>query len=181
MATEAGRGRGLRGSAHKCLPGRALRRTAAGAPRRDRGPADADPRRYRGDRGTQLNPGGSMSVAFEYGTPALGRLPLVSGGDAWHVLAWHGGRAVSVGRLETHPDGMFAGLYGGGTLASHRGRGFYRAMVAARARDAIELGARYLMVDALPTSRPILERLGFVRLTDSWPCIWRPDERGAGS
>ena len=40
----------------------------------------------------------------------------------------------------------------------------------------MELGARYLSVDALPTSRPILERLGFVRLTDSWPCTWRPEE-----
>jgi hypothetical protein len=27
-----------------------------------------------------------------------------------------------------------------------------------------------LLVDALPTSRPILEKLGFVRLTDTWPC-----------
>jgi hypothetical protein len=97
-------------------------------------------------------------------------------------IAMDDGRAVSVGRLETHPQSVFAGLYGGGTLASHRGRGFYRAMVAARARDAMELGARYLSVDALPTSRPILERLGFVRLTDSWPCTWRPEiEPGAES
>jgi hypothetical protein len=91
------------------------------------------------------------------------------------------GRAVSVGRLETHPESVFAGLYGGGTLASHRGSGFYRAMVAARARDATQLGARFLMVDALPTSRPILERLGFVRVTDSWPCAWRAEKRGAGN
>jgi hypothetical protein len=93
-------------------------------------------------------------------------------------LAMEDDRAVSVGRLETHPESAFAGLYGGGTLASHRGRGFYRAMVAARARDAIDLGARYLSVDALPTSRPILERLGFVRVTDSWPCTWRPGRSG---
>jgi hypothetical protein len=90
-------------------------------------------------------------------------------------VAMENGRAVGVGRLETDPDSVFAGLYGGGTLATHRGRGCYRAMVAARARDAMELGARYLSVDALPTSRPILERLGFVHLTDSWPCTWRPD------
>jgi hypothetical protein len=81
---------------------------------------------------------------------------------------------VSVGRLYTHPKSAFAGLYGGGTLKSHRGRGFYRALVAARARDAVALGARYLQVDALPTSRPILERLGFERLTETWPCDWRP-------
>jgi hypothetical protein len=85
-----------------------------------------------------------------------------------------GGEPVSIGRLYTHPDSAFGGLYGGGTLAAFRGRGFYRATVAARARDARELGARYLLVDALPTSRPILESLGFQHLTDTWPCEWAP-------
>jgi hypothetical protein len=84
------------------------------------------------------------------------------------------GRPVSIGRLYTHPASVFGGLYGGGTLTTHRGRGYYRATVAARARDAIELGAPYLLVDALPTSRPILELLGFKHLTDTWPCTWKP-------
>jgi hypothetical protein len=78
--------------------------------------------------------------------------------------------AVSIGRLYTHPQSAFGGMYGGGTLKQCRGRDMYRATVAARAREAIKLGARYLLVDALPTSRPILEKLGFVRLTDTWPC-----------
>ncbi|HEX4056628.1 MAG TPA: hypothetical protein VHX86_20400 [Tepidisphaeraceae bacterium] len=81
-----------------------------------------------------------------------------------------GNKALSVGRLYTHPKSVFGGLCGGGTLKEHRGRGYYRAVVAARARDAEKLGARYLIVDALPTSRPILERLGFAHLTDTWPC-----------
>jgi hypothetical protein len=89
-------------------------------------------------------------------------------------IAYDRGEPVSVGRLYTHPQSWFAGLYGGGTLASHRGRGFYRAVVAARARDAIACAARYLQVDALPTSRPILERLGFQWITDTWPCEWKP-------
>jgi len=80
---------------------------------------------------------------------------------------------ASIGRLYTHRDSSFGGLYGGGTLRNHRGRGLYRALVAARARQADELGARYLIVDALPTSRPILERLGFTYLTDTWPCVLR--------
>jgi hypothetical protein len=46
----------------------------------------------------------------------------------------------------------------------------YRATVAARGLDAVKSGARYLIVDALPTSRPILERLGFVQVTYTWPC-----------
>ena len=89
-------------------------------------------------------------------------------------IAYSGDEPASVGRLYTHPRSRFAGLYGGGTRQPFRGRGFYRAVVAARARDAIASGARYLVVDALPTSRPILERLGFEWLTDTWPCTWRP-------
>jgi GNAT superfamily N-acetyltransferase len=88
-------------------------------------------------------------------------------------IAYVGTEPASVGRLYTHPDSCFAGLYGGGTRPSFRGRGLYRAVVAARARDAIADGARYLIVDALPSSRPILERLGFEWLTDTWPCDWR--------
>ena len=88
-------------------------------------------------------------------------------------VAYADGQPVSIGRLYTHPDSVFGGLYGGATLQAYRGRGFYRALVAARARDAAELGARYLLVDALPTSLPILERMGFQRVTDTWPCEWR--------
>ena len=84
------------------------------------------------------------------------------------------GAPASIGRLHTHPASAFGGLYGGATLPAYRGRGYYRATVAARARDAIALGARYLIVDTLATSRPILEALGFRHLTDTWPCEWGP-------
>ena len=89
-------------------------------------------------------------------------------------VAYVNGQPVSIGRLYLHPDSWFGGLYGGATRAEFRGRGLYRETVAARARDAIQYGAKYLLVDALPTSRPILERLGFERVTDTWPCEWRP-------
>jgi hypothetical protein len=85
-------------------------------------------------------------------------------------VAYAGKEPVCIGRLFTHPLSAFGGLYGGTTREAWRGRGFYRALVAARAKDAIESGARYLLVDALPTSRPILERLGFERLTETIPC-----------
>jgi len=88
-------------------------------------------------------------------------------------IACSGGEPASIGRLYTHPNSWFGGLYGGATRVAFRGRGLYRSIVAARARDAILAGARYLQVDALPTSRPILERLGFQWLTDTWPCEWR--------
>ncbi len=84
------------------------------------------------------------------------------------------GEPASVGRLYTDPRSAFAGLYGGGTRPEFRSRGLYRAVVAARARDAAAFGARYLTVDALPTSLPILLRLGFVFAADTWPCTFRP-------
>lgn len=51
-------------------------------------------------------------------------------------------------------------------LPEYRGRGVYRSLVSKRARDAVDFGAQYLQVDALPTSRPILERLEFLYPVD---------------
>ena len=72
------------------------------------------------------------------------------------------------------PRTPFLGLWGGATLPEHRGRGFYRALVAARVRAARAGGYRYATVDAGPMSAPILERLGFVQLTTTTPCTWVP-------
>lgn len=103
-------------------------------------------------------------------------LKSLAAGSTDHLgyIAYDGQQPVSIGRLYTHAESRFGGLYGGGTLPSHRGRGFYRAVIAKRAKDATSLGAAYLQVDALPTSRPTLEKLGFVHLTDTWPCEWIP-------
>jgi GNAT superfamily N-acetyltransferase len=76
-------------------------------------------------------------------------------------VAYEDGQPVSSGRLELAPGRAFAGLYGGGTVPERRGRGVYRALVAARAAEARRRGVRYLTVDARETSRPILQRLGF--------------------
>ncbi len=87
------------------------------------------------------------------------------------VVAYVDGEAVSGGRVDLDPGVEFAGLFGGVTLPEFRGRGLYRATVARRAELAREAGYRWLYVDALPTSRPILERLGFVRLTSTTPYV----------
>lgn len=84
------------------------------------------------------------------------------------------GAPAGIGRLYTHDRSLFGGLYGGGTVEACRRTGVYRAMIAARAADAIASGARYLIVDALPTSRPILQRLGFTHVSDTWPFDWQP-------
>lgn len=110
-----------------------------------------------------------------HGSGAQLREALASGSaETLGYIAYQDDEPVSVGRLYTHPASRFGGLYGGGTRPGFRRQGCYRALIAARARDAVALGARYLQVDALPTSRPILERLGFVHLTDTWPCEWAP-------
>ncbi|WP_394846364.1 GNAT family N-acetyltransferase [Pendulispora brunnea] len=87
------------------------------------------------------------------------------------LLVLDGDRPVCSARIEFHRGTEFASLWGGGTLESHRGRGIYRALVAHRARLAVDRSIRYLHVDAMPDSRPILERLGFIELTTTTPYI----------
>lgn len=90
------------------------------------------------------------------------------------VVALAGDTPVSAARMELVPGARFAGLWGGGTVEGWRGRGIYRALVAHRARAAAERGYRYLQVDAMSTSRPILERLGFAPLTTTTPYVYTP-------
>ncbi|WP_433548907.1 GNAT family N-acetyltransferase [Streptomyces sp. CA-294286] len=85
------------------------------------------------------------------------------------VVAMAGDEPVSAARAEFPPGTQFASLWGGGTAPEWRGRGVYRALVAHRTRLAVERGYRYLQVDALDTSRPILQRLGFARLSTTTP------------
>jgi GNAT superfamily N-acetyltransferase len=57
-------------------------------------------------------------------------------------------------------------LFGGSTLPEARGRGAYRALVAARWEDAVARGTPLLVTQAGKMSRPILERLGFRALCE---------------
>jgi predicted GNAT family N-acyltransferase len=52
-------------------------------------------------------------------------------------------------------------LDGAATLPRARGRGAYRALIAARWDEAAARGTPGLVVQAQETSRPILERCGF--------------------
>lgn len=87
------------------------------------------------------------------------------------TLALVGDRPVGAARIEFTPGAEFASLWGGGIVAEFRGRGLYRALVAHRARLAATHGVRHLQVDAMPTSRPILQRLGFKRLSTTTPYV----------
>ncbi|MGW4201443.1 GNAT family N-acetyltransferase [Streptomyces sp. NPDC004726] len=87
-------------------------------------------------------------------------------------LAMAGETPVCAARLVLVPGTEFAGLWGGGTLPAWRGRGIYRALVAHRARLAADRGYRFLQVDASEYSRPILERLGFEKLSATTPYLY---------
>lgn len=87
------------------------------------------------------------------------------------VVAMVDEQPVSGGRVDFEDGVEFAGLFGGVTVPKYRGRGLYRATVARRAELARERGYRWLYSDALPTSRPILERLGFVAITTTTPFV----------
>jgi GNAT superfamily N-acetyltransferase len=75
-------------------------------------------------------------------------------------LGFVNGEAVSAAYASYTPLGLL--LFGGATLPAFRGRGAYRALVAARAEEAAARGTPALVTHAGRMSRPILERLGFV-------------------
>jgi hypothetical protein len=85
------------------------------------------------------------------------------------------GRVVSAAWMYYHPPAQFASLWGGSTLPGYRQRGYYTALLVVRAREARRRGVRFLMVDASPMSRPILEKHGFLFLGFSTPCNWKPE------
>ncbi len=109
----------------------------------------------------------------ELAAQVFGR-PVPLPANAIAVVACVEGRPVSGGRVDLEPGVEFAGLFGGATLAAFRGRGLYRATVARRAELARERGYRWLYAEALPSSRPILERLGFTAITSTTPYVFPP-------
>jgi GNAT superfamily N-acetyltransferase len=76
------------------------------------------------------------------------------------LLVEDGGIAISAAWLVPLAGTCVAGLWGGGTHPDYRRRGIYRALVARRARSALDRGYTTVQVDASDDSRPILQRLG---------------------
>jgi GNAT superfamily N-acetyltransferase len=118
-------------------------------------------------------------LAFQEGVFGNGRGPHVEdvlhdldGGDTELWLAEADGEVVCAGRLSVVPGTGVAGIWGGGTDPAWRGRGIYRALVAARARAALARGVRLLHSDCTAMSRPILERSGLVAVTTTTPYVW---------
>jgi len=87
-------------------------------------------------------------------------------------VAYAAERPVSYARVTFQDGDPFAGLWGGSTLAEHRGQGFYTALLATRLQEAMRRGMRFLTLDASPMSRPIVEKQGFRCLTHTQPFHW---------
>jgi GNAT superfamily N-acetyltransferase len=81
--------------------------------------------------------------------------------------------AASAARLNFDPNSQFASLWGGSTVPAFRKQGLFTSLVAVRAQEARQRGARFLTVDARPMSRPILERLGFKLMAYANALNWR--------
>jgi GNAT superfamily N-acetyltransferase len=90
-------------------------------------------------------------------------------------VAYSDRKPAGCGRVTASQQSQFAGLWGGGVVPEFRGRGVYRALLSARIDHVRPFASiRYLRVDAMPTSRPILEKYGFKRVASTWPAEWPP-------
>lgn len=118
-------------------------------------------------------------VAFGVSAPAhnVDRLLDLIARDAASVwIAEAGGDVIGGGRLEPVEGSVVAGLWGGFTSPAHRGAGVYRALVAARARAALEAGRTIMHSDSTDASRPILQGWGCEPVTTTTPWEWRRPE-----
>ena len=111
----------------------------------------------------------------EHGMADRLRRELVESPEATSIfLARVAGEPVGAAWVNYTPESDFASLFGGGVLEPFRGQGVYGALLAARAHEAVGRGRRYLMIDAGPMSLPIVESLGFTRVSRSSPCLFSP-------
>jgi len=104
--------------------------------------------------------------------------------DPDHVsvyVAYAAGVPVSTARIDFHDHNPFAGLWGGSTLPEYRGRGFYTALLATRLQEARQRGVRFLVIDASPMSRPIVEKNGFQFLTFTQPFTWQVKQQAGAT
>jgi GNAT superfamily N-acetyltransferase len=97
-----------------------------------------------------------------------------SPGEIGVYVAYVDGTPASCARVSFQKGSQFAGMWAGATAPAFRRQGLYQALVAARVQEARQRGYRFMTIDALPTSRPIVERHGFQFLTYTHPLVWHP-------
>lgn len=96
-------------------------------------------------------------------------------------MALDGDEVVSSGRIDPVPGTDIAGVWGGSTLPSHRGRGIYKALLSARVEAVREAnGVAWIHSDCTDDSLPILSAAGLTPITTTTPFTWRRDPRATG-
>ena len=71
------------------------------------------------------------------------------------------------------PQGNFATLFAGSTIAEYRKQGLYTSLLATRLKEIRERGYRFAVVEAGSMSKPIVERHGFQHLTTVYDYEWK--------
>jgi hypothetical protein len=122
----------------------------------EQGPVDVEIRRAESDE-EHLASARIAAVAFGMPEPTEAR----PDGDPNNVVYVAYADGEPVARASASFGEHAVSLFGGSTLPEARGRGAYRALVAARWADAVARGTPVLVTQAGPMSRPILARLGF--------------------
>lgn len=84
------------------------------------------------------------------------------------------GEPVACGRVHYPHQSDFAEFAGSRTKSTHRKRGFFSALVRHRLVEAAARGRTDVLVDALPTSEPMLRQFGFEFLTRTQPFVYLP-------
>ena len=129
----------------------------------DEPPAEPPPREIEVRRARTAEERGAAdriaAIAFGAGEVADDADPGEPGPGNEIYVAYLDGRLVARASASFSEHGVT--LFGGATLPDARGRGAYRALVAARWDDAVARGTPLLVTQAGRMSRPILERLGF--------------------
>jgi ribosomal protein S18 acetylase RimI-like enzyme len=123
----------------------------------EQGPVDVEVRQARSPA-EHLAADQIAAVAFGQPVPTEPR-PRVDDPNNVVYVAYADGKPVARASGSFGEHGV--SLFGGATLPDARGRGAYRALVAARWEDAVARETPILITQAGPMSRPILAKLGF--------------------
>ncbi len=84
-------------------------------------------------------------------------------------VIYDGSTPVSAAWIVYTDESPFAGIWGGATVERYRGKGYYSALLHKRINDAKRNGVAYLIIDASPMSRPIVEKYGFKFVATTTP------------
>jgi len=71
------------------------------------------------------------------------------------------------------PNGHFATLYAGSTIAEYRKQGLYTSLLSTRLQEIRDRGYQFAVVEAGPMSKPIVSKHGFKHLTTVYDYEWK--------